>query len=48
MIVSHSEPSSLKNGKQRTPLALPLIKSRKPTFYDEIIISPDFVDIPTS
>lgn len=40
---SHSEPSSLR--KHRLPVTLPLIKSRRPTFYDEIIIAPDFVDI---
>lgn len=44
MAVSHSEPSSLRQSR-RTPLILPNIKSRRPTFYDEIILSPDFVDI---
>jgi hypothetical protein len=44
MVASHSEPAALRHS-HRSPTHLPLIKSRRPTFYDEIIISPDFVDI---
>jgi len=44
MAVSHSEPSYNRRA-HHTPAILPQIKSRRPTFYDEIIVSPDFVDI---
>ncbi len=44
MVVSHSEASSLRR-PHHIPTVLPQIKSRRPTFYDELIVSPDFVDI---
>lgn len=44
MVISHSEASSLRRAHQ-IPTILPLIKSRRPTFYQEIIVSPAFVDI---
>jgi len=43
MAVSHSEPVSLRHHK--TPLILPQIKSKRQNFYEELILSPDYVRI---
>jgi hypothetical protein len=43
---SLSEPHSLRPQKHKLPLLLPTLTSHKPRFYDEIQLSPDFVNIP--
>jgi hypothetical protein len=42
--LSLSEPSVL-HDKPRLPLHLPQIQSKKPLFYDEVLISPNFINI---
>jgi hypothetical protein len=43
MAVSHSEPATLRHHK--TPFILPHIKSKRQHFYEELILSPDYVRI---
>jgi hypothetical protein len=47
MALSLSEPSTL-HEKPRLPLYLPQISSKKPVFYDEVVVSPHFVSISNS